>query len=101
MDLSRNVELEFDPERARFDNAAPGWRHNVDVRKLSKANLALAFFDYWRSLIVKLGFEFSKEMPLIYNNSGHPIYRLVFFARHDLPIRIWGDIAKGPNQELF
>lgn len=34
-------------------------------------------------------------MPLVPNDANHPIYRLVFFARHDLATRIWGDVARG------
>ena len=32
MDLRRNVLMEYNPERARFDDAAPGWRQHVDLR---------------------------------------------------------------------
>ena len=41
-------------------------------------------------------------MPLIYNNQGLGIYRMVFFARHKLPKRIWGEVARGqdPNLDL-
>src|ERR1700730_8160887 len=28
MDLQRNADLEFDPNRARFDDTAPGWRED-------------------------------------------------------------------------
>ena len=40
------------------------------------------------------------EMPLVRNDQGHGIYRMVFFARHDLPNRIWGDVAQGPNRSF-
>lgn len=100
MDLQRNAEFEFDPSRARFDGAAPGWRDDPDIKGASKQNVKLAFFRYWCRLVEGLGFEYSKEMPLVRNNNGHPIYRIVFFARHDLPTRIWSDVAKGPNQTL-
>jgi hypothetical protein len=39
-------------------------------------------------------------VPLVRNNQGHAIYRMVFFARHDLPTRIWSDVARGPNRSL-
>lgn len=101
MDLQRNAESEFDPARARFDDAAPGWREDVDVLSSSKQNVKLAFFRYWCRLVQGLGFEHSREMPLVHNNLGHPIYRMVFFAKgHDLPNRIWSDIARGPNRSL-
>jgi three-Cys-motif partner protein len=101
MDLERNGDLEFNPDRARFDDAAPGWRDAPQIKNASKQNLALAFFEYWCSLVRDLGFESSKAMPLVQNNHGRSIYRIVFFARHDLPKRIWGDVARERNRSLF
>lgn len=101
MDLQRNAEFEFDPARARFDETAPGWRDDPTVRGSSKQNVKLAFFNYWCELVKSLGFQHSREMPLVHNDAGHPIYRMVFFAKHDLPTRIWGDVARSPNRSLF
>jgi three-Cys-motif partner protein len=100
MDLHRNMEFEFDPKRARFDSTAPGWRDSPAIRAASKSNAPAAFFRYWCDLVTGLGFTHSREMPLVPNDSGHPIYRMVFFARHDLPNRIWDDVARGPNRPL-
>lgn len=99
MDLSRNVGLESDPERFRFDQVAPGWKQAL--AGVSPKNRRVQFFKYWMELVRGLDFEFSREMPLVSNNSGHEIYRLVFFARHDLPIRLWGDVAKDNVQPGF
>lgn len=99
MDLHRNIEMEYD--RARFDQAAPNWQDELPAGEHSKSGWALRFFDYWRGLVEGLNFQFSKEMPLVFNNQGKPIYRMVFFARHDLPLRIWGDIAKSQTRGLF
>ncbi|MES2401868.1 MAG: three-Cys-motif partner protein TcmP [Pseudomonadota bacterium] len=98
MDLLRNVEFELDPSRARFDDVAPGWRDAL--KGTSKSALPVAFFNYWSELVKSLGFTFSKEMPLVHNNTNHPIYRLVFFARHDLPNKLWDDVAKSKNYSL-
>jgi hypothetical protein len=98
--LVRNVEAEFDPERARFDRTAPGWRADVRIRATSRANLPVTFFSYWRQQVEALGFTHSREMPHVPNERGHTIYRMVFFATHDMPLRVWKDIAKGPNREL-
>jgi three-Cys-motif partner protein len=100
MDLQRNAEFEFDPARARFDGTAPGWRDDPTIRSLSKKNVPIAFFNYWCALVKRLGFEHSKEMPLVRNDDGHPIYRIVFFARHAFPVRLWGDVAKDKNRTL-
>jgi hypothetical protein len=61
----------------------------------------MAFFHYWVEHVRKLGFEHSKEMPMVHNDDGHGIYRLVFFGAHELPLRIWHDIAKNPTGQLF
>ena len=99
MDLLRNVDAELDPERARFDQVAPGWREAL--QGASKASLPVAFLNYWIDLVKGLGFEFSTQMILVNNHRGHEIYRLVFFARHDLPTRLWSDVAKNPTPDLF
>lgn len=100
MDLQRNAELEFDPKRARFDGTAPGWREHPSVVGASKQNVKIEFFRYWCDLVRGLGFRFSREMPLVHNEQGHAIYRMVFFARHDLPTRVWNDVARGPNRSF-
>jgi three-Cys-motif partner protein len=100
MDMIRNVDMELDPNRARFDDAAPGWREALGNDKLSKGQLPQAFFAYWKELVEKCGFSVSKEMPLVTNDQNRPIYRLVFFSRHSFPNEIWEDIAKSPNREF-
>jgi three-Cys-motif partner protein len=100
MDLVRNVDFESDPERGGFDSAAPGWREHPAICGTSRSGMSVEFFNYWFDLVRGLGFEHSKEMPLIMNDSGKGIYRMVFFAHHDLPTRIWGDVARGPNRQL-
>jgi three-Cys-motif partner protein len=99
MDLIRNVDQELDPERFRFDQVAPGWRDALS--EVSKPNLRIEFLRYWISIVGALEFGFSREMPLIRNNNQHEIYRLVFFARHGLPKRLWSDVAKGGTPQLF
>ncbi len=94
MDLFRNVAMETD--RGRFDAVAPGWREALVG--VSNANLADAFLQYWIGLVKGLGFDFSETIPLVNNNRGREIYRLVFFARHELPQRLWTDVAKDRNQ---
>lgn len=54
----------------------------------------MAFFSYWCELIKGLDFKHSQQMPLVKNTQGHPIYRMVFFTRHDFPKGIWDDIAR-------
>lgn len=101
MDLKRNIDMELDPSRARFDDALPGWRQAIPKNQLSKASLQNWFFERWCTAVRDLGFMISVEKPLIKNGQGHPLYRLVFFSRHPLPDRIWSDIARNPNLDLF
>jgi len=100
MDLRRNILMEYNPERARFDDAAPGWREHVDPLAFVRGDADEAFFDYWCGLVTQLGFLISNRMPLVRDEGNRPLYHLVFFSRHELPNRIWGDVAQGPNREF-
>lgn len=101
MDLHRNADMELDPTRLRFDSAAPGWRDQPWAGTANKQSLAVALEGYWRSIVEELGFKRSGVCPLITNDQGRGIYRLAFFARHDLPLKLWGEVARAPNGELF
>lgn len=101
MDLTRNIDMELNPERDRFDHALPGWRSRVPTDTLAKASLPGWFFDEWCKAVEALGFKVSGQMPLITDGKGRSIYRLIFFSRHPLPDRIWNDIARSRNLALF
>lgn len=101
MDLIRNIDMELDPKRDRFDHALPGWRTAVPTDSLSKSSLPGWFFNTWCQAVEGLGFKISGQMPLITDGKGRSIYRLVFFSRHPLPDRIWSDIARSRNLSLF
>lgn len=100
MDLQRNVDSESAPDRARFDDAAPGWRDHQEKKGTSRSNMALEFFNYWCGLVSGLGFQHSKEMPFISNDSRARIYRMVFFTKGAFPKKIWDEVARGPNRAL-
>jgi three-Cys-motif partner protein len=100
MDLRRNVLMEYNPERARFDQTAPGWREHIDPAAFIRGDADEIFFDYWCSLVEGLGLTISDRIPLVRDDKNRPLYHLVFFSRHSLPNRIWGDVAQGPNREL-
>lgn len=101
MDLTRNIDMELDPLRDRFDHALPGWRSRVPTDELSKASLPGWFFSAWCDAVRDLGFKVSGQMPHITDGKGRTIYRMVFLSRHELPDRIWGDIARSRNLNLF
>jgi three-Cys-motif partner protein len=100
MDLRRNIKMEYDADRARFDLTAPGWREHIDCQAFVRGDADEAFFEYWCSLVVNLGFTISKRIPLVRGDGNRPLYHLVFFSRHPFPNRIWGDVAQGPNREF-
>ncbi|MGH8217196.1 MAG: hypothetical protein ACREUT_01305 [Steroidobacteraceae bacterium] len=100
MDLQRNIEMEFDPTRNRFESAAPGWSKQPSILRANSSSVKLEFFKYWHQRVVSLGFPYNEVMPLVYNEQGLGIYRMVFFARHALPNRIWGEIGRNHNPTL-
>lgn len=100
MDLRRNVVLEYNAQRTRFDAAAPGWRDHVNPVAFARGDADEAFFEYWCGLVKGLGFTISKRMPLIRGDQNRPLYHLVFFSRNPFPNRIWDDVAQGPNREF-
>lgn len=100
MDLRRNLLMEYNPERARFDQTAPGWRDHIDAAAFIRGDAEEQFFDYWCGLIEALGFVISERIPLIRDDKNRPLYHLVSFSRHPLPNKIWGDVAQGPNREF-
>lgn len=99
MDWLRNVAQERKPDRARFDDVSPGWRERLSG--VSDASLPVAFFEDWYAKMTGLGFRFSTAIPLVFNDDQHEIYKLVFLARHDLPLKLWGDVARDQNLPLF
>jgi len=76
MDLRRNILMEYNPDRARFDDAAPGWRQHVDPLAFVRGDADEEFFDYWCGLVKKLGFSISHRMPLVRDDGNLPLYHL-------------------------
>ncbi len=101
MDLQRNIVVDVSEDRGRFDAVAPGWQQAVAAQTLGVQELRRAFFEHWLQQLMGLGFTCSKAMPFIFNTQGAAMYRLVFLARHDLPLRVWADVARSPNRDLF
>ncbi|MBX9798807.1 MAG: three-Cys-motif partner protein TcmP [Burkholderiaceae bacterium] len=100
MDLRRNVATEYNSDRVRFDQTAPGWRDHIDPKAFIRGDANEQFFDYWCSLVKALGFVISERIPLVRDEKNRPLYHLVSFSRHPLPNKIWGDVAQGRNREF-
>ena len=45
MDLRRNILMEHNPERTRFDLTAPGWHEHIDPMAFIRGDADEAFFD--------------------------------------------------------
>lgn len=103
MDLQREIELDFNRDASRLEVFAPGWREHVDVGGLTKQLARVKFVEYWLQLVAGLGFDHSKEMPLMSNSKNGPLYRLMFLMRHPLAAKLWKDIARGQKStgDLF
>ena len=100
MDLHRNVDMELDPTRARFDAAAPGWRDQTWAHTTNLAGLPSNVFNYWCGLVKGLGFQYSEAMPIVVNDRGSNLYRVVFFSRHPFPNKIWTSVAQNPTKSF-
>ncbi|WP_334108934.1 three-Cys-motif partner protein TcmP [Methylobacillus sp.] len=98
MDLMRNGDLELDPSRARFDEVLPGWSSSGPI---AKQRLQEVFISTWMQKIESLGFTFSNSAPMINNDDHRGIYRLMCFARHEIPLRVWRDISRNATKDLF
>jgi three-Cys-motif partner protein len=98
MDLHRNVDMEL--TRARFDAAAPGWRDKAWARTTNLAGLPGNLFNYWCELVKGLGFQYSEAMPIVVNDRGSNLYRVVFFSRHPFPNKIWTSVARNPTKSF-
>lgn len=57
MDLHRNVDMELDPSRARFDDAAPGWRSQPNVPTTSLSGLPGVFLTIGANWLRGWGFN--------------------------------------------
>jgi three-Cys-motif partner protein len=94
-DMRRNID-----KAGRFDAVSPGWRTRVSA-DLNKQHQASELFSDWRTNVQALDFKFSKAMPMVKNSKNSEMYKLVFFARHELPNKLWKDVAGSKNLDLF
>lgn len=94
-DMRRNID-----KAGRFDEVSPGWRDRVRA-DLNKGSEAAALFADWRDQVAGLKFQFSKAMPTVKNSKNSEMYKLVFFARHELPNKLWKDVAGDRTADLF
>ena len=99
-DLTRNLERYITQDPSPLDTFAPGWRNHVE--RGNPVEMRGRFFRYWVSLFEGHGFKVARSVPLIVNDRGAPLYRLVLFSRHPLAQKLWDSVADKSSQgKLF
>jgi three-Cys-motif partner protein len=98
MDLKRDLHNYIRPDGPKdLDHFAPGWRDKVNP-KGRKDVVRQEIFDYWRSLIKKLGTSPNDCIEVVENSKSSDLYWLVFVARHQLAHKLWRAIANVSTQ---
>lgn len=101
-DLMRNLTHNVLGDADELDDFCPGWRdaiNGVSNRRARRGRI----LERWLAKLRESGAEYSKEMPLVRDSrrKNTPKYYLVFASHHESPIRVWGDVARNPNRDLF
>jgi three-Cys-motif partner protein len=101
MDLFRNLDFNLMRSRTEFDEFAPGWLENVDL-KAPDHEQRRALVNHWKSLIDSAGFDATAEMKPIRNSANRDLYWLLVLSRHRLAKKFWGIVVKydEPQKEL-
>lgn len=99
MDLKRDLHNYIRPGGFPYlEEFAPGWRDHVNSRQRQDL-VRQEIFDYWRSLIKKLGTAPNDRIEAVENSKSSDLYWLVFAARHKLAHRLWEEIANVSRQD--
>lgn len=98
MDLKRDLHNYIRPDGPKdLDNFAPGWREHVDTNGRQDV-VRQRIFEYWRSLIKRLGTDANDCIEVVENSKSSDLYWLVFVARHDLAHKLWKAVANVSTQ---
>jgi three-Cys-motif partner protein len=98
MDLKRDLHNYIRPEGPKdLDRFAPGWREHVNVRQRQDV-VRKEIFEYWRSLIKRLGTSSNDCVEAVENSKSSELYWLVFIARHDLAHKLWQAVSNVSGQ---
>jgi three-Cys-motif partner protein len=100
MDLFRNLEKNIAGEQREFDAFAPGWQSHV-APGLTREDQRVAVFQYWKTLVDKLGMAASAELKQIRNKQNRDLYWLMLIARHKLPQKFWKLVLEYEPQRGF
>jgi three-Cys-motif partner protein len=98
MDLKRDLHNYIRAEGPKdLDRFAPGWRKQVNVKQRQDV-VRKEIFEYWRSLIKRLGTSPNECVEAVENSKSSELYWLVFIARHDLAHRLWQAVSNVSTQ---
>jgi three-Cys-motif partner protein len=96
-DLQRNLQRNIAEEETPLDIFMPGWRDVVDTKQAQQA-IRAQLFEFWLSLIRKLGLAEAKGMPLIKANDQQRLYWLVFVSHSQFANHLWDEISSLSGQ---
>ncbi|MBI3056713.1 MAG: hypothetical protein HYY77_22080 [Betaproteobacteria bacterium] len=102
MDLKRDLHNYIRQDGPKdLDEFAPGWRGHVDTKRRQDI-VRQDIFEYWRSLIKRLGTSPNDYIEVVENSKSSDLYWLVFVSRHPLAHKFWQAIANvSPQSRLF
>jgi three-Cys-motif partner protein len=101
-DVTRNLHRNLLGEADELDRFCPGWSEAIrgaHGRRAQRGKL----LEHWLKMLRESGAQYSKEMPLVRDTrrKNTAKYYMVFASHHPSPIRVWGDVARNPNLNLF
>lgn len=98
MDLKRDLHNYIRPDGPKdLDDFAPGWREHVNTKQRQDL-VRQEIFEYWRSLIQRLGTSPNDCVEAVENSKSSELYWLVFIARHTLAHKLWQAISNISSQ---
>ncbi|MBO9356885.1 three-Cys-motif partner protein TcmP [Bordetella petrii] len=102
MDVARNLELNYIRDAPSFDAFAPGWKAEVAVSTMTKADARRKFGVYWQSLVEQIGYSVSDMRPVITRSGTQSqLYQMVLLERHPLAKHLWSEIARSPQSAFI
>jgi three-Cys-motif partner protein len=101
LDVQRNLLRNMRGDSDEMDRFCPGWREAIEGVHGRRAQRGRVL-ERWLELLKGCGATYSREMPLVRDARRRvPLYYLIFAAHHDAPVRIWGDVARDAQRDMF
>lgn len=91
MDLQRNVRSLM--ASGKLDAFVPGWREHINPAATNSTSV-MKVFEYWRSLLIGLGYKVSDNVERVRGNRNQPLYWLVAASKHELGESFWEEVSQ-------